>query len=97
MQYILLDDIKKQCVIEHDEDDVLLMAMADAAVDGMKGYLGRSLDELTDEMGNLPSGVYQALLMMVGEMYAHREVTVSYAQYENAAFRFLVQQYIKYV
>ena len=95
--YILLEDIKRQCVIEHDEDDVLLTSMAKAAEDGMKGYLGRDLEEITDENGNLPQGVYQGLLMMVGEMYNHREVTVSYAQYENAAFRFLVQQYIKYV
>lgn len=95
--YILLEDIKNQCVIEHDEDDALLMSMAEAAEDGMKGYLGRDLEEITDENGNLPKGVYQGLLMMVGEMYNHREVTVSYAQYENAAFRFLVQQYIKYL
>lgn len=96
--YLKIEDIKKQCVIEHDEDDVLLKAMAEAAEDGMRGYLGRgSLDELTDENDALPSGVYQAMLMMVGEMYNHREATVSYAQYENAAFRFLVQPYIKYV
>lgn len=96
--YLKIEDIKKQCVIEHDEDDALLKAMAEAAEDGMRGFLGReSLEEITDENGNLPAGVYQGLLMMVGETYNHREATVSYAQYENAAFRFLVQPYIKYV
>lgn len=96
--YLKIEDIKKQCVIEHDEDDALLKAMAEAAEDGMRGFLGReSLEEITDENGNLPAGVYQGLLMMVGEMYNHREITVSYAQYENAAFRFLVQSYIKFV
>lgn len=95
--YLTLDDIKKQCIIEHDEDDVLLKTMAESAEDGMAGYLGADLATYVDGDGNLPKGIYQALLMMVGEMYAHREVTVSYHQYENVVFRFLVQQYVKYV
>lgn len=96
MQYLLLEDIKIQCIIEHNEDDAYLMRIAQAAEDGMEGFLNYPLADIADENGNLPSAVYQALLMMVGEMYAHREVTVGYTQYESAAFRFLVQPYIRY-
>lgn len=95
--YLKLEDIKKQLVIEHDEDNDYLMGLAKSAEDGMRGFLGReSLEEITDENGNLPAGVYQGLLMLVAGMYAHREPTVSHAQYENATFRILTQPYIKY-
>ncbi len=94
--YLLLEDIKKQCIIEHDEDDAFLLAIAEAAEEGMASFIGQSLDDVSDENGMLPKSLYQGLLMMVGEMYNHREVTVAYQQYENAAFRFLVQPFIKY-
>lgn len=94
--YLLLEDIKKQCIIEHNEDDAYLLAIAEAAEEGMASFIGQSLDDVSDENGMLPKALYQGLLMMVGEMYNHREVTVSYQQYENAAFRFLVQPFIKY-
>ena len=94
--YLLLEDIKKQCIIEHDEDDAYLLKIASAAEGGMASHIGQSLEDVADENGNIPTPLYQALLMMVGEMYNHREVTVSYQQYENAAFRFLVQPFIKY-
>jgi hypothetical protein len=95
--YLTLEDIKKQLVIEHDEDNDYLMDLAKSAEDGMRGFLGReSLEEITDENGKLPAGIHQALRMLVAGMYAQREPTVSYAQYENATFRILTQPYIKY-
>lgn len=95
--YLKLDDIKKQCVVEHDEDDQWLLGLGEAAEEGMRDFLGRELDEIANEEGNLPRCIYQALLMLVEELYKERGVTTGFQQYENAAFRFLTQSYVKYV
>lgn len=96
MQYLLLDDIKRNSVIEHNEDDNYLEALGTAAEEGMRDFLGYDLNEIVDENGMLPTSIYQATMMIVETMYKHRGADVSYKQYENAAFRFLTQGWVRY-
>lgn len=97
MQYLLLSDIKRQVVVEHDEDDALLTMMAEAVEAQMPRVLGRdSLDELTDENGLLPADLYLAMLMKVGDYYAHRESQTSYALHDTGALRSLLLHYVRH-
>lgn len=96
MQYLTLPDIKKRLVIEHDEDDDLLVAYGGAAEEAMADFLGYSLDEIIDENGMLPKGIYEATIMLIQTMYNHRAAEINYKQYENAAFRVLTQGWVRY-
>lgn len=96
MQYLLLEDIKRNSVIEHNEDDDYLVAIGEAAEEAMRDFLGYDLDEIVDENGMLPKSIYQATMMLVETMYKHRGADVAYKQYENAAFRILTQGWVRY-
>lgn len=96
MRYLLLEDIKRQCVVEHDEDDALLMQMG-AAVEAMIPHaLGQNLDDLADENGNLPADLYLAMLMKVGDYYAHRESKTGFALHDTGEMRSLLLHYVRH-
>lgn len=60
--------LKRQCRVEHDEDDVLIAAYAEAASDHVRAY--HLVPEPT------PSAVVAAVLLMTADLYANRESVV---------------------
>ena len=88
--------MKKQCVIEHNEDDEYLAELAEEAEESMANFLGYDLHEIEDEEGRVPVSIRRALYMMVNDMYSHRGIQEGFQQYENPAFRFLTQSYVRY-
>lgn len=72
MQFLTLDQIKKQCVIPedyHDEDEFLEM-IGDSAEDMTSALLDCDLNEIIDNNGNLPATIQHALRMLTDYFYA---------------------------
>lgn len=75
---VTLEQVKFQCRIEHDDEDVLLAGYIAAARDHVQMHLDRTIYELAvpDED---PDGVIdnasidQATLLLISHWYAHRE------------------------
>ena len=78
--YISLDDIKRHLIIDHNEDDQYLADLETVAEDAVRRDLNLySLSEIEDETGMLPASVIQAMLLLIGTLYANRE-SISYGQ-----------------
>lgn len=75
---VTLEQVKHQCRIEHDDEDVLLAGYIAAARDHVQMYLDRNIYEVAipdddpDGVIDNPS-IDQATLLMIGHWYAHRE------------------------
>lgn len=78
--YISLDDIKRHLIIDHNDDDQYLADLETVAEDAVRRDLNLySLCEIEDETGMLPASVIQAMLLLIGTLYANRE-SISYGQ-----------------
>ena len=76
--YIDLATIKRHLVIDHNDDDILLADLETVVEDAVKRDLNlHSLKEIEDCTGMLPASVIQAMLLLLGTLYANRE-SVSY-------------------
>ena len=78
--YLQLNQIKKHLNIDEDfkGDDEYILQLAQSAQEVVEVHIDRPLDSLTNEEGNLPSSLIQAMLLLVGTWYANRE-SVSFA------------------
>lgn len=72
MQFLTLDQIKKQCVIPEDyhDDDEYLEMIGNSAEDMTAALLDCDLNEIIDNNGNLPATIQHAMRMLVDWMYA---------------------------
>lgn len=73
MNYLTIEDIKKQCVIDNDftDDDLLLESMGEAAEDYVEQLVNKPLDDITAENGGeLPKSLYHAMLIFVDYLYS---------------------------
>lgn len=76
--YVTLDMAKSQCNIDLDfhDDDQYLLQLIDAAENAASLAIDRKLSE-TLKHGELPKGLYQAILLLIGTWYSQREA-ISY-------------------
>lgn len=72
MQYLTLDEIKRQCNIdlEWDGDDPYLEMIGEAAEDLAEHILCCTLQEVEAQYGEMPASVRHALRMLVDYMYS---------------------------
>lgn len=84
MSIVTLERARAHLNVTHDLDDELIQHYLDAAEDYAAKYLGRSLDDLLEEIYSeppsepaLPASVEQAVLLLVGGYYALREAQVT--------------------
>lgn len=72
--YLTLQQVKKHLNIDHNEDDQYLADLITVAEDAVRNDLNlTSLSEIEDNAGMLPASVIQAVLLLVGTLYANRE------------------------
>lgn len=78
--YLDLQQVKQHLYIDHQDEDQYLADLITVAEDAVRRDLNLySLTEIEDETGMLPAGVIQAMLLLIGTLYANRE-SVSYGQ-----------------
>ena len=78
--YLDLSTIKQHLIIDHCDDDRYLCDLETVAEDAVRRDLNLySLKDIEDCNGMLPASVLQAMLLLIGTLYANRE-SVSYGQ-----------------
>lgn len=72
MNYLTIEEIKKQCVIDADfiDDDEFLEMIGDAAEDMCEQLLDMPLYQIEAEKGELPATIRHALRMLVDYFYS---------------------------
>ena len=98
--YLSLADVKRHLIIDHDDDNKLIADLITVAEDAVKTDLNLdSLCEIEDETGMLPASVIQAMLLLIGTLYANREsVTYGTPHTVPHSYEYLLdlnRQYIK--
>ena len=98
--YLTIDDVKKHLYIDNNDDDKYLADLITVAEDAVKTDLNLdSLCEIEDETGMLPASVIQAMLLLIGTLYANREsVTYGTPHTVPHSYEYLLdlnRQYIK--
>ena len=74
--YLSIDDVKRHLIIDHNDDDLYLADLITVAEDAVRRDLNLySLKEIENCSGMLPSAVTQAMLLLIGTLYANREST----------------------
>lgn len=72
--YLDIADVKRHLIIDHCDDDLYLADLITVAEDAVKRDLNLySLKEIEDCTGMLPACVTQAMLLLIGTLYANRE------------------------
>lgn len=98
--YLDLSTIKQHLYIDHNDEDRYLCDLETVAEDAVKTDLNlNSLCEIEDETGMLPASVIQAMLLLIGTLYANREsVTYGTPHTVPHSYEYLLdlnRQYIK--
>lgn len=72
MQYLTLEEIKKQCVIDANftEDDTFLEMIGDAAEDMTSQLLDCDLTDIYAQYGEIPATIRHAMRILVDYFYA---------------------------
>ena len=72
MNYLTLDEIKKQCVVDENfnDDDEFFEMIGDAAEDMTAQLLDCSLDQLSAENGELPATIRHAMRILCDYFYS---------------------------
>ena len=97
--YLDLSTVKKHLYIDHCDDDKYLADLITVAEDAVKTDLNLdSLCEIEDETGMLPASVIQAMLLLIGTLYANREsVTYGTPHTVPHSYEFLISLYRNYL
>ena len=97
--YLTIDDVKKHLYIDHDDDNRYIADLITVAEDAVKTDLNLdSLCEIEDETGMLPASVIQAMLLLIGTLYANREsVTYGTPHTVPHSYDFLIDLNRKYI
>lgn len=98
MQYLTLDEIKQQCVIDlnYHDDDQLLEMIGDSAEELTAQLLDCSLDELSAMNGELPAGLRHALRMLVDYFYSCQRGSGESAPDVPNAIQMMIKLYRSY-
>ena len=84
---LTLEEVKAHLRVLHDDEDVLIQRMADAAEALVSVYLGDDLPTPT------PAPVEAAILLLVGDQYENRERQADKPLNENSTYALLLNPY----
>lgn len=97
--YLSVADVKRHLIIDHTDDDLYLADLITVAEDAVKRDLNLfSLKDIEDCNGMLPATVMQAMLLLIGTLYANRE-SVSYGNPTVVphSYNYLIDLYRNYI
>lgn len=73
--YVTLNEAKKHLLVDDSfkDDDLYILQLIQVAEDSVQQHLDIALSDLEKEGGELPPSIYQAILLMIGNLYQNRE------------------------
>lgn len=77
---VALEDLKKQCNVDFEEDDALILKYGTAAERWVENRLNSTFDDVVEERGFFPEDLEMAILMITAHWYRVREAVSSTAQ-----------------
>lgn len=99
MAYVDLDLAKKHLIVDESftDDDEYIEILIEAAETTVAMDACIDLKDFEDEQGNIPANLRHAILLQVGDYYAHRE-TVSFGSTmrEIPSYKKLISLYRNY-
>lgn len=74
MQFLKLEDLKRQCIVDEDfhDDDEYLISLGDVAEQVVAQQIDNDLAVCLDSYGQLAAPLKHACLLIVDYLYAHR-------------------------
>lgn len=100
MAYVTLAEAKKHLNLESDftDDDAYITSLIEVAEQAVEVHVNVAFETLAEEGGgNLPAPIKQAILLMIGNLYQHREVMGSVNELQlPRAYDYLIDLYRNY-
>ena len=93
MRFLTLEECKRHLVVDHNEHDAQIIAMATTAEDAIENELNRDLE---NDYEVLPSPIKSAMLLYLGSLYNNREGFSTLKSEPTAQMRSLIQYYKNY-
>ena len=87
---LTLEEVKRHCRIDHNDEDPLLLALIDTAIAACADYLNM---EAADLVVAVPAPIKSAALLLVGALYENRESQGERPFHKNPAFEALLNPY----
>ena len=87
---LTLEEVKRHCRIDHNDEDALLLALIDTAIAACADYLNMPAADLVVAV---PAPIKSAALLLVGALYEQRESQGERPFHKNPAFEALLNPY----
>lgn len=97
--YIQLDLAKKHLNLEEDflEDDEYILSLIEVAESAVRVHINEDFADIAERNGGcLPPPILQAALLMIGNLYQHRETLGNKAQALPYNYQYLIDLYRNY-
>lgn len=97
--YITLELAKKHLNIEQDfhDDDEYIMGLVDAAEQAVSVHVNDDLDTIAEKNGGcIPTPLFQAMLLLLGQLYQNREIVGSKTIALPFNYQYLINLYQNY-
>lgn len=94
--YLDIDLVKKHLNIEsgYTDDDELLLLYMEAAEDAVRVHVNEDLETIAEKNGGcLPTPLFQAMLLQVGNLYQNREIVGTKVETVPFAYQYLINLY----
>ena len=87
---LTLEEVKRHCRIDHNDEDALLLALIDTAIAACADFLNMPAADLVVAV---PAPVKSAALLLVGNLYENRESMGDRPYSKNPTFEALLNPY----
>ena len=87
---LTLEEVKRHCRIDHNDEDALLLALIDTAIAACADFLNM---DAADLVVAVPAPIKSAALLLVGALYENRESMGERPFHKNPAFEALLNPY----
>lgn len=97
--YIPLDLAKKHLNLEADftDDDEYILGLIDAAEQSVRVHVNEDFDSIAEKNGGcIPTPLFQAMLLMIGNLYQNREIVGTKTVALPFSYRYLIDLYRHY-
>jgi uncharacterized phage protein (predicted DNA packaging) len=95
MKWLTLDWIKQHSRVDFCCEDDLLELYGEAAEEAVLNVCNRTMEDVVEQYGTVPRGLYVAALMQVEASYNHRSAVSQQQLYDVPGFSFHIKPYIK--